>query len=406
MNLSKEQKIIHDNIMDWWRSLTYRSINKHISCAGFAGTGKTTLLAELRKTIHNENENTSVAFVTFTGKASSVIKEKLNKNNCIYSSDFVGTIHSLIYRPVMGFNNVGKKVIVRWEKTPSLFVNLIIIDEASMVSTEIFSDLDSYGIPIIAFGDHGQLAPVNGETTSIITNPDFILTEIHRQAEGNPIIKLSKYVRDYGKIPTGVFGEGVFKIPINHEKCKELLNNADYMSQDLIVLCGMNRTRVALTKKIRHQLGFTREEPYPGERMICLKNNHNTKIMNGQLGTLVWMTYSEPELLEMTIQLDGFSEVYSGVVCNCFCLENYDSLYDNFREKNYIKILKDKKSPFVNIDFFDFGYAISVHRSQGSEFNKVILFEERSSYWDDDFYRRWLYTAVTRAKEKLFIVGR
>ncbi len=408
MELSEEQKVVHDNLMDWWKDLTYRSSKKHVSVAGFAGTGKTTLISEFRKSLFKENDNLYVAFVTFTGKASTVIQEKLNKNECNYPTDYVGTIHRLIYEPVFGWDRKGKKIIVEWKRAPYLYQNLIIIDEASMVSTELFNDLSSYGIPIVAFGDHGQLAPVNGETTSLIKNPDFILTKIHRQAESNPIISLSRYIRDNGKIPVGVYGEGVFKIPLEHEKCKELLDKADYTSPDQVVLCGFNKTRVALTKKIRTQLGFNREEPYAGERVICLKNNPNNKLMNGQLGTMVWLTYDEPELLEVTVQLDGFEEMYSGIVCNCFCIEDYSIIFDKIINsgKEYIKLLKKKKSPFLSVDFFDFGYVISVHKSQGSEFNKVILFEQRSSYWDDDYYRRWLYTGVTRAKEKLFIVGR
>jgi ATP-dependent exoDNAse (exonuclease V) alpha subunit len=60
---------------------------------------------------------------------------------------------------------------------------------------------------------------------------------------------------------------------------------------------------------------------------------------------------------------------------------------------------------FPTIGFFDYGYCMSVHKSQGSEWQKVIVFEQRTKRWDDNYYAKWLYTAITRAKEKLFIIG-
>jgi len=148
---------------------------------------------------------------------------------------------------------------------------------------------------------------------------------------------------------------------------------------------------------------FTRPEPYPTERLVCLKNNHQTKIMNGQLGTLIWLTYAGKDIFDITVQMDGFPELYSGyTVKECFNKENYDDIFDITGRKRNKDFMKKQKVDCI--DAFDFGYAISVHRSQGSEWDRVVLFEERSNYWDNDFYKKWLYTAVTRAKEKLFII--
>jgi len=399
MELSKEQKEVHDSIIDW---LTPPVYNRNLIVAGYAGTGKTTLLVSLRKTIFNKNANFRVAFCTFTGRASAVLREKLVKENCEYTIDFIGTIHKLIYRPIYKFSaTTGKKVISGWEKISFLPYDLIVIDEASMVDYKMYEDLLHYGLPILAVGDHGQLPPVSPNTSTVLDKPDFVLEKIHRQAENNPIIRLSQEVRDSGKIKFGVFSPTVFKIPFAEKKCQELLEKADYLDPSMIVLCGMNKTRVGFTEKIRKRLDFSRVEPYPGERLICLRNNHNDKIMNGQLGTLMWLLYENEELYNITIQMDGFPDPFETLVLPaCFGKEKYDEIFSNMDWEELREVSRNK-----SVNFFDFGYVVSVHRSQGSEFDKVIMLEERSYYWDDDYYRKWLYTGVTRAKEKLFVVG-
>jgi exodeoxyribonuclease-5 len=399
MDLSKEQKEVHDSILDWLTPPCYR---RSITVAGYAGTGKTTLLVSLRKSIHKKNPNFQIAFCTFTGRASAVLREKLAKENCEYSQDFIGTIHKLIYRPIYKFSSTtGKKVIIRWDRISFLPYDMIIIDEASMVDSEMFKDLLFYGLPILAVGDHGQLEPVSVNKSIILNNPDFVLEKIHRQAENNPIIRLSQEVRETGKIKFGVYSPGVFKIPFEDKKCQELLEKADYLDPAMIVLCGMNKTRVGFTEKIRKRLGFSRVEPYTNERLICLKNNHTDKIMNGQLGTLMWLLYENEELYNITIQMDGFPDPFESVIFpNCFGMEKYDQLFSNMDWQELKEVAEGK-----TVNFFDYGYVVSVHRSQGSEFDKVIMIEERSSYWDDEYFRKWLYTGVTRAKEKLFVVG-
>jgi ATP-dependent exoDNAse (exonuclease V) alpha subunit len=113
----------------------------------------------------------------------------------------------------------------------------------------------------------------------------------------------------------------------------------------------------------------------------------------------------------MTILIDGYDEPYTGYVFDgCFGKEQYNEEYEKsqsimtkINKSNRISRNKvDKK--IDTIDLCDFGYCISVHKAQGSEFKKVILFQEKSYYWDEEFMRRFNYTAITRAKEKLFII--
>lgn len=402
VQLSDEQSKILDEILKWNKTEhNTPEIEKLLTVGGFAGTGKTTLISEFRKAL---GPRVNVAFVTFTGKASATLKSKLEKQNSIFSGDYVGTIHGLIYRPMYRFNpDTGAKVICGWEKVEQIDrYDIIVIDEASMVNLDLYKDLVFYKKPILAVGDHGQLPPIGNSGFSLMIKPQLKLETIHRQAEDSDIIKLSKIARERGYISRGIYSKSVFKISWDQPKCKELFSGINH-DENIIVLCGMNKTRVGINNTIRKKMQFTRPEPYPTERLVCLKNNRETKIMNGQLGTLIWLTYAGKDIYDMTLQIDGFPELYSGyTVRECFNKENYDDIFEitgRKRNKDFMK-----KNKVGSIDAFDFGYAISVHRSQGSEWEKVVVFEERSNYWDNDFYKRWLYTAVTRAREKLFLI--
>jgi len=413
-NLSEEQKLTFNGVIDKIKdgSIRYNwycwppSI---IKIAGYAGTGKTFLLSAIRKELQHLWPGLRVAMVTFTGKASSVLAEKVKQNNAFFYGDYIGTIHKLIYIPITKYDsNLKRRIIVGWEKKhkENLDCEIIIIDEASMVSEPILKDLQSYQRPIIAFGDNGQLPPV-GERTTILSNPDFQLKEIHRQALNSPIINLANYVRKGGRIPSGVmFSNDVFKLSWFDKHCQTIFNNIK-IDKDVIFLCGFNKSRVLLNQLIRQRLGWTLPEPAPTERVICLQNNHQTKLMNGQISTVIWYMPEADGCYRLTLENDGFDEpIETYVHPYCFGKSNYD-LYDSgfFGRKLHKTCLGNARDAgFDSIDFFDYGYACSVHKSQGSEWNRVILFEQRTSHWDEDYYNKWLYTAITRAKKKLFII--
>jgi len=404
--LSNEQKNVHDSIIDWVKCKNYTYNKNYITCGGYAGTGKTFLITQLRKTIYENWRRLRVAFVTFTGKASSVLKQKLLENNSIYDYDYCGTIHSLLYRPKYIYSKILKKMVIyKWEKIETLDYDIIIIDEASMVSGVIWKDIISYNKPVIAIGDHGQLPPIEG-SFSLLKNLDLELKNIHRQSLNSPIINLSSFVRKYGYIPSNrIFSKDVFKVSWKSNICQKKWNNINF-DENIIVLCGFNNSRVKINNIIRKKLDFIRDEPYPSERIICLRNNYNSKIMNGQIGTLIWLMPHSKIMNRMTIQMDGVGEIYDGIVSKeGFGKTFYDDLYniDNKKKKDIKKNIKD--SEFASLDYFDFGYCISVHRSQGSEWQKVVVFEQRSKYWDDVYYAKWLYTSITRAREKLMIIS-
>lgn len=412
MKLSKEQKTAIDGIIATLRSCRYGDRRWQfrdgfvLTIGGYAGTGKTTLLCEARKKIFKLFPHLNVAFVSFTGKASSVLKTKLENSKITYSQDSVGTIHSLIYVAETQYDQQLKThVVIGWKlkDVDDLFADLIIIDEASMISKQIWNDLLKFGKGIIAVGDHGQLPPI-GDQFSLLKDTDFQLTEIHRQALDSPIIYLSKLIREEGHIPVdGFFSKEVFRLNWGSDRCKHIWNNKVVFDEGLMVLCGFNTTRCELNDIIRKKLNYDKKIiPYPGERIVCLVNNHTTKIMNGQIGTLLWIMPDKHRLYRMTIDMGRDEPVECMVSLKCFGEVTY-TMYD--QSKQYIQQRNYTNEKISSgVDFFDYGYAMSVHKSQGSEWDRVIVFEQRSRHWDDSMYARWLYTAVTRATKKLFVI--
>jgi len=210
---------------------------------------------------------------------------------------------------------------------------------------------------------------------------------------------------------SAIWSKEVFKLSWNHDKCKELFYNINFNNNDLIVLCAFNKTRVKINNIIREKLGFTFNEPYPGEKVICLKNNRNSGIMNGQTGSLLLSIPINKNTSTMTISMDGIDFIYNGKVnLENFGKESYEmpnnKIYDQDRA-NKFKYIKNRKkySEEPPPDMFDFGYCISTHKSQGSEWDNVVLFDQRSSRFSEEYYAKWLYTSISRARKKLFMIS-
>lgn len=412
IELTPHQQGIHDDVIAWVSDFYAGKTNMPFTTlAGLAGTGKTTLLGFLAQTLRLNSPGIRIGFATYTGKASIVLGSKLQDYG---PSDYVGTIHSLMYFPESD-EITGK--ILGWYRKEFLELDMIIIDEASMVGKEIWKDLLAYNVPIIAIGDHGQLPPIGKDNFNLMEDPEFILTEIHRQALESPIIQLSMEARKEGWIEFGIYGNAVAKLHYTDPRAKAVIDRYNKDS-DLIALCGMNKTRCELNRMIRAKYQF-KGFAKPGERLICLKNNKKTNTMNGQIGTLIELKNMGKLFYDMQIKMDGQSyNLFAYVLKAGFNQVHYDKVYaesNKWENKNALGDEVQKKmgeSNFLSyderkalkVDLFDFGYAISVHKSQGSEWDRVILFDERNSYQSDDDYSRWLYTGITRAKEKLIII--
>jgi len=395
MKLSNDQKLVLKEIWKWFFKDEFKSKFKDksfLTFGGYAGTGKTTMMAVFRQGLHQRRPKKKVAFCSYTGKATRVLEQTLDKFGAKLAGDISGTIHSLIYEPIT--NDNGQ--IVGWQRKKKLEVDLIIVDEASMVDAYIWSDLQSFGIPILAVGDHGQLPPIRGEF-NLMESPDIKLEKIHRQAKGNPIIELSEKVRQGKKIPIGDFGQ-VKKYDQTDWDTKavveDIVSNYD---DNWLILVGYNRSRVQLNNEIRQINGMMTEEPQAGDRIICLKNNYQKGIYNGIRGVITSIREKEDDQgrglwYKMSAKMDDGVN-YSGKV-----------LREQFNAKKTIKKPDDLEYEDMG-DLFDYGYVLTVHKAQGSQAPKVLLFEERFKQMTDDDWRRWLYTAVTRAEEELVIIG-
>ena len=297
--------------------------------------------------------------------------------------DYCGTIHNLIYILIgvdnkkIGENEVRPELFFELDKRRLNF-DLIIVDEASMISEQIYDDLAQHGIPIVAVGDHGQLPPIAGNF-NLMEDPDIKLEKIMRQAEDDPIIQVSIMARLEGHIPFGNFGDKVKKTGDI-----KAINEHHFDDLDSIILCATNSTRKALHRKARETLGIV-GDVQKGEPVICLQNNSKAKIFNGNIGVVEHIEFGNDDAYEVRIGMGDFD--FQGYMLR----EQFNRLYTGER--------------VPGIDLFDWAYAITVHKSQGSEWNHVTLYEDRMRSQDDDNWRRWLYTAVTRAKESLLIIG-
>ena len=345
---------------------------------GYAGTGKTTLARYFA-----EHVDGSVQFAAFTGKAAQVLRSKGATN--------ARTIHSLIYRP-RGEEAVEDETTGKTSMSPTFSLNrqspiskakLVVVDECSMVDEQLGRDLMSFGTPILVLGDPAQLPPITGGGFFTEHEPDHLLTEVHRQARDNPILSLALDVREGREIAFGDYGTA--RVIGRDEVDQDLVLSADQ------VLVGTNRTRRRYNMRLRQLKGFDASYPQAGDKLVCLRNDPAKGLLNGSLWKV--MTSSR-------------ETVKPGI--NLLVSPEED---DPDRGVAKIKLLKaafeapDQEIPWQQkkrFDDFDYGYALTVHKAQGSQWDEVVLFDE--SYAFKDTRQRWLYTAITRAAERLTIV--
>jgi exodeoxyribonuclease-5 len=386
--LSQDQANALREVGAWYRSKSA----PYLTLGGYAGTGKTTLIAYLRKALKDYDADVSVGFCAYTGKAARVLQEKLRDYKVMRRGDSVTTIHSLIYT-----TEEGPSGAPRWIRKDKLERDLIIVDEASMVDKVIWEDLLAFGIPVLAVGDHGQLPPVGG-AFNLMANPQIRLDRIFRQAEGSPIIEVATLARQTGVIPVGEFGPGVRKLdraqPETGVMVQEMLES---WRPDLLILCGYNATRVKLNAAIRQMRDVESVEPQSGDQVVCLRNNRTKHVFNGMIGRIVRAVPALGEegerWYEAEIELEGEDYTYTGYI-----------LREQFGANETVKdvpLAPDGERG----DLWDFGYALTVHKAQGSQSPRVLVFEERFGRSSEEDWRRWLYTAVTRAETELTIVG-
>jgi exodeoxyribonuclease-5 len=332
---------------------------------GYAGTGKTTLARHIAEGIDGD-----VVFAAYTGKAALVLRSK--------GCDDARTIHSLIYRPQDIDSEVPSFVIN--EQSPANAASLIIVDECSMVDEDLGRDLLSFGRPVLVLGDPAQLPPVKGGGFFTEAQPDFMLTEVHRQAADNPIIRMSMIVREGGRLERGAYGE-------SSVIARDAIDSATVTRADQ-VLVGLNRTRKLYNKRLRELFGFSGSLPEAGDKLVCLKNDRKKGLLNGGIWTVKLMAPARSGKLRMSLVPED----------------------DAARKPLRVRVLpaffeSEEEIPYTlrrDSDEFDFGYALTVHKAQGSQWNDMVLFDESWAF--REHRSRWLYTGITRAAERITIV--
>lgn len=331
---------------------------------GYAGTGKTTLAKEAAANVKGH-----VCYAAFTGKAASVMEKK----GCGGAS----TIHRLIY-----------KVDDERAETPSFSLNpesivgvsdLVILDECSMVDQALGEDLKSFGKKILVLGDPAQLPPVKGESYFINNNPDFMLTEVHRQALDNPIIAMSMKVREGKTLSPGTYGES--KII-----SQSMVSDEQVLAADQVIV-GRNNSRISYNLHIRRLLGRSASIPEVGDKLICLRNNYDSAVLNGTMWKAEEVFYAQYGMVRMKINRFDDEQLPKPVKVR---------VHQDFFIGGHEKLLWDE---LKKMHHFTYGYAITCHKSQGSQWDNILVFDESKVF--KEHAQKWLYTAITRAAEKL-----
>lgn len=342
MRLTDEQKHAIREIMKFSRD--------EVTLGGRAGCGKTTVVQHLVELLPE------FAVCAYTGKATNVLRNKGVKR--------ATTIHKLIYRPI-----VDEEKKVHFGLAEGIDYEGIIVDEASMVSKSIYEDLKSFGKPMVFVGDHGQLEPI-GDDFNLMGNPDLRLETIHRNA--GEIAHFAEYVRQgYRPSSWGIRNGSGGKVSFLNRGCH--MGVAPRVDQ---VICAYNKTRAEVNKAVREALGLGRR-PEKGDRVMCLRNKSEKGLFNGMQGVIQKLRRK-------------FRMVFNANE------ESFDVAYDPavFGQVKY-EFDGDRDAPMP----FDYSYCITGHKSQGSEYESVLVMEQRCDLWD---HRRWAYTSASRAKELLY----
>ena len=377
----------------------YKRKERYTVISGYAGTGKSTLVKFIVAALPNINPDEDVIYTSFTGKATQVLQKKGNKN--------VSTLHKLLFESI-------PKPDGTFFRKPVEFIpyKIVIVDECSMVPKELLQRLIKYNVHIICLGDPGQLPPINkNEDNHLLDHPHVFLDEIMRQEAESEIINLTMDIRA-GKPLTRYQGKEV-----------QVLNKDELTTGMLLwadqIICAKNETRIALNNQMRDLLGRS-GGPQDGDKVICLKNNwdiysvNDNPLVNGTIGYLKdsFSTYIN---LPKQITSDGQPKKLDILTANFVSDTEEDYGILNMDKqlittgvpgldwKTSYKMGRNWRFQDKIPDQFTYGYAITCHKSQGSEWDNVLVIEEGFPFEKEE-HKQWLYTAATRAAKKLVII--
>lgn len=385
-----------EKALKWYYLYSHKK--KYFILAGLAGTGKSTTIDGIVKRL-NIPEYHRIVYATFTAKASLVLRINGLDSN---------TIHRTFYSTFKD-KKTGK---VFFSKKSSIDerIKLIIIDEVSMASDRLIEDILSFGIPTILVGDPSQLPPVAAKNTYIFDyeKVDALLDKIMRQQENSGILQLATKARLGYNIPYGYYNESkVTKFKFVQNKI------LDYD----IVLVWKNDTRRKINRYIRSLLGMKSIYPINGDKLLCLDNNYNYDLtykgiglylINGLIGICKDDSeidiYNGRKCLSLDFLPDFLNDEYKNyfhVKCYKELFEMYETEYDEEELRKIMKKEDDENYEDDLMSLIDFGYCLTVAKSQGSAFDNVLVIDEYRGGFE--YRKKWLYTAITRARKSVTI---
>ena len=374
----------------------HKANEKYTVISGYAGTGKSTLVKFIIDALDVDKDK--VAYATYTGKAAEVLRKKGNPNAM--------TLHKLLYDSIPrqggGFIRIPKKM---------LEYKIIVVDEVSMVPKSMIDMLLNHKVYVIFLGDPFQLPQIDKkETHTLLDKPHIFLDQVMRQAAESEIIQLTMKIRNGEDIPF-MHGKEVIVAP-KAELVTGHLTWAD------IIICATNKTRHNMNRQKRELLGYS-GVLQTGERIIVKRNywedcdEDGNALVNGTVGTVA-NPYESFVRIPSYVKNDRRDLPLIG----CIFTPDGGKSFDTFEiDKDYL--LKEEPCVDWRVSYqlgklkpkigdilpkqATYGYALTCHAAQGSEFDKVLVIEE-SFPFDKTEHQRWLYTAATRAAEKLVLV--
>lgn len=378
LSLTSEQEKLVEDAVNFYK----HSSEQVFQYSGKAGTGKSVVMRAIIDRLGLYPEE--VAPMSYIGAAAIVMRLKGLSN--------AKTIHSWLYDPVweLDYDNIDhylnrpRRKLVFVPK-PLIGKKLICIDEAGSVPMSLKKEIESRGLKIIACGDLNQLPPVADTPAYLYTGKVHMLTQIMRQAEDSAIVYLADRILAGKPIERGLYGNAAVIYP-------DEITDSMLMSSDVII-CGKNITREKYNRKLREMYGIDpyRNLPTPGEKVICRKNNwriaaDGINLANGLCGFVT----NNPSVYKFdgeTFRMDFSPALFHGMFKDLKCSFKYFNCSPDEREyyKNGYYHTKG--------NFFELGYAITTHISQGSQFTDGIYISE---YMNRDINRNLDYTGITR----------
>ncbi len=419
---------------------------------GYAGTGKTTLVSALVRSMNQLRQRT--VLLAPTGRAAKVFS--------VYSGNKAFTIHKHIYRVRM------QDGILQYSRKDNKLNNtLFIVDEVSMVSESqrlegfssrsLLDDLIGFvfegeGNKLLFIGDDAQLPPVHSDESPALqidylrnsfdlSIQSYQLTDVVRQALDSGILFNANNLRT--KIKSSDYDFPFFKnedFPdferISGGTLEEELNSlySKYDSDDIVTITRSNKRAFMFNSEIRNRILFRENQIATGDFLMAVKNNYywvDEKsevgfIANGDIMEILAINKIQElygfHFADVTVRLCDYPQypnidikiILESLDCEAAALSQEDNNrlyqevsldYQEIADKR-LRYLKIKNDPFLNAVQVKFSYSLTCHKTQGGQW-KIVMIDQGYLPEDgvDREFLRWLYTAVTRATEKVYLIN-